>query len=554
MEPISPDQAEKTTKKWHKTNRSRIEIAKKIIAFQELTSLEQNDLSAREAAALVGIANSTMQSWTVSKEPLQEVLPPETLEFLALPAGIAFVQTIVFAANFQIHHGASGVRGMMEFIRNAKLHDIVACSYGALYEFNRRCDEQIISFEKAEVARLAEKLRHRKIVVGLDELFRRRKPCLVAIEAISNYILLQKFTEDRTADTWKTNLEEVLKKLPVEIGEVVSDLGTGILSCTKDLGAEHSPDLFHAQQELTKGVAGPVATQERGAAQQLDKAEKQVKEATKKWGPNSKRAKKAAGKVQLLRSNLERKKPINQAVKAAMKEIRKAYHPVNLNTGNLQTPEGVKSTIDQQLIIIEANAKTAKLAASSQERLDKAQRAFDGMASYMRYFLTWLALSIGDLKLTPEQVDFFHSIAFPLAYLTLVWKKLSKEEKESVKPIMERLEAQFLEVPWPEALKAELLERAQEFAARFQRSSSFVEGQNGHLSLEHHRGHRLNERKIKAMTVVQNFYIKRNDGTTAANRFFEQDHEDLFEFLVNNVRIPRRPNKKVIPIGLEDAA
>jgi hypothetical protein len=63
--------------------------------------------------------------------------------------------------------------------------------------------------------------------------------------------------------------------------------------------------------------------------------------------------------------------------------------------------------------------------------------------------------------------------------------------------------------------------RTIEYAAKecvnlFQRSSSCVEGRNGQLALRHHNLHRLNERTLGALTTIHNFYLKRNDGTTAA--------------------------------------
>jgi hypothetical protein len=100
----------------------------------------------------------------------------------------------------------------------------MASSEGAIQAFWNRCEIYIIKFSEGEEQRLALKMRRRKITAGLDELFRGRRPCLVAIEVVSNYILLEKFTEDRTADTWKKELEPRLNDVNVELGQVVSDL------------------------------------------------------------------------------------------------------------------------------------------------------------------------------------------------------------------------------------------------------------------------------------------------------------------------------------------
>ncbi|WP_353889310.1 DUF6399 domain-containing protein [uncultured Desulfobacter sp.] len=61
---------------------------------------------------------------------------------------------------------------------------------------------------------------------------------------------------------------------------------------------------------------------------------------------------------------------------------------------------------------------------------------------------------------------------------------------------------------------------AVECAQIFQRSSSCVEGRNGHLSLYHHSLHRLSDRKLEALTAVHEFgghltYL--NSGDTLLN-------------------------------------
>jgi len=86
-----------------------------------------------------------------------------------------------------------------------------------------------------------------------------------------------------------------------------------------------------------------------------------------------------------------------------------------------------------------------------------------------------------------------------------------------------------------------LSKAARECAQLFQRSSSCVEGRNAQLALRHQGIHRLGKNHLKALTVVHSYYIKRRDGTTAAERFFEARHKDLFEFLLENMDYPVRP-------------
>ena len=88
-----------------------------------------------------------------------------------------------------------------------------------------------------------------------------------------------------------------------------------------------------------------------------------------------------------------------------------------------------------------------------------------------------------------------------------------------------------------------LIASAKECVAYFQRSSSSVEGRNAQLSLRHHGRHRLSDTHLKAQTVLHNYTIKDQDGTTPAERLYETKHNDLFEWLVDNMALPARPRK-----------
>ena len=75
----------------------------------------------------------------------------------------------------------------------------------------------------------------------------------------------------------------------------------------------------------------------------------------------------------------------------------------------------------------------------------------------------------------------------------------------------------------------------------FVRVSSPVEGRNAQLELSHRSFHQLNQRKLGALTVVHNYFLKRSDKTTAAERFFGSASRDLFEHLLEQLPMPARP-------------
>ncbi len=70
---------------------------------------------------------------------------------------------------------------------------------------------------------------------------------------------------------------------------------------------------------------------------------------------------------------------------------------------------------------------------------------------------------------------------------------------------------------------------------KFQRTSSAVEGRNGVLSRMNHAQRAIPMRRLKVLTIVHNFGLRREDGTTAAERLFGEPSPDLFEWIVEHI-------------------
>ncbi len=154
------------------------------------------------------------------------------------------------------------------------------------------------------------------------------------------------------------------------------------------------------------------------------------------------------------------------------------------------------------------------------------------------------------MGLDPEIEELFLERWVPGFYLKQVASKTrDKEQKERLEYRSARLLNSLLSRCGPtEKLGCEELKRleksALECSRMFQRSSSCVEGRNAQLSLKHHSLHRLSNNRLKALTAVHNYHIEREDGTTAAERFFEQKHQDMFEWLLDHMDLPARPRTR----------
>src|SRR3954466_10549284 len=102
--------------------------------------------------------------------------------------------------------------------------------------------------------------------------------CLVSIEPVSDFILLEVYCQGRDAASWTTQLTTAWEGLPVEVVQVTSDEAKGLLAHARDgLGAHHSPDLFHVQHEVSKATGLALRSQTSQARADLDGARQQTR-------------------------------------------------------------------------------------------------------------------------------------------------------------------------------------------------------------------------------------------------------------------------------------
>ncbi len=247
---------------------SRQEVAKKLSEYEKAN---QSCPSQRQIAEEIDIPRSTIQHWLNRKDSIDA--DPEVVTFFESPVGTAFLHRLVLGAHFVITQlGPCGIRLVCQYLDLTGLNRFVASSYGTQQKVSVQMEQALVEFDKEEKMRLAEGMKAKEITVCQDENFH-SDPCLVAIEPVSNFILLEKYSESRKAQQWTKAMEEATKGLPVKIVQSTSDEGKGIVHhVEKDLRAHHSPDVFHVENEIVKGTSAPLASRTKRASEALEKA------------------------------------------------------------------------------------------------------------------------------------------------------------------------------------------------------------------------------------------------------------------------------------------
>ncbi len=236
-----------------------------------------------------------------------------------------------------------------------------------------------------------------------------------------------------------------------------------------------------------------------------------------------------------------------QWARAALRGIGWAFHPFNLLTGQIQTEE-VAESLDAMLEMLSAASQGERQKPRAVAALGDLKENQKALVEQMKRQMQRCDEDIAASNFNPQQNEWIKRVLVAWHYLTQARSKLpTKEERQMLEQAVGELEQRaWLEVgtvfetaeQWEQAWGL-----AAQACAKFQRSTSCVEGRNGVLSLKYHAWHTMPEGKLKALEVMHNYWIERPDGTTAAERFFGQKPQTLWSWMAArfiDLPLPRR--------------
>lgn len=522
--------------------------------------------SVRGVAMRLGVPDSTLRFQLHRFENLlhDPDLSPTVVRFLESPDGVRFLHRLLVAEHlvFGLDNDC-GIRNIGWFLRLAGLDRFVPASYGAQQTFAAQMETQLAEYGRQEEQRLATDMPHREISLVLDETFH-PQICLVAIEPVSNYLLLEQYAPRRDAETWQQCLDERLASWSVNVCQVTSDEAKALIALAEQrLGAHHSPDLFHVQHETVQATSLALAGQTRRAHAAVADAERRTAErsgelaACQAQCPQSAQIAEfhlqldgaAATEAEARRRFAECQQRQRQATEARH-GLSHDYHPIDLETGQPVTAVEVGQRLSGHFDQLDQIARDASLSAHAKEKLAKARRVLKAMQDTIAFFWVTVLARLASWKLPETQARWLREELIPAVYLEHVAEKASTSaERERLRTRAREIvaRARSPDGVWgtlSDVERNDLMVKAHECANLFQRSSSCVEGRNGQLSLRHHGLHRLTIRKLAALRVLHNFVIERPDGTTAAERCFGSRPNPVLPWLLARLPLPGRPRPR----------
>lgn len=517
-------------------------------------------ISQRQFARQTGVPRTTLQGWIARTH--HAGLEPEVVAFFESPAGVRFLHRLFHALlTVMTLVSLSGLRHVAMVLRLSGLDRWIASSHGALHAASVRLESCVGNFGDAQRAVLGSTMRPRLIALCEDETHH-PAPCLVAIEPASNFILVEQYAVGRDAATWDAAVLNATKGLRVRVEQVTSDLARGIRRHVREgLQAQHNADVFHVQYDASRATGAALAAQERQAAEALNEAERALQTAragadaarTSPRGPGrpiawDSRLATAAREVTDAREVLDEARTQRETMQQDVRRVATEYHPFDLETGEARSSRTVGAALRATFARMRERARAAGLSERREALLAKAARVIPRLVATIAWVHRQIEARVSELSLPPAVSTSVMSELIPGLYLLrAAGRARDAETREGLRTrgqaLVSRARAGVLG-SLPDAARRQVERVAQGCAELFVASSACVEGRNGHLRLHLHHLHRLPPRRLKALTVVHNFFLTRRDGTTAAERFFGAPHDDLFETICARLPTPPRPRPR----------
>ena len=465
-------------------------------------------------------------------------------------AGQQWLRLLVLATIFIFAlQGGIGCERLSQFFHLLRLQRHIGVSPTALRSLRTRMESAIIDYQQQQHKVIENISSQVEVCAAADETFF-DQVILVMLDLPSGYIFVEEITDNCQYETWQSRVSQTLTSLGLKVKYLVSDRAKAIVKLAlNDLGTDckqataDSPnafglpcasisDLFHVLYDLNRSIGFELNCLNT-------RLEKQVK-----------RALLNQSKPEIIQE-LEIKKQILQKSQVIYNHccysITTCLHPFDINQNTIQTTDLVKLNLESIQATLQNIYTTHKLQ-DPRNGIRKLKNQIPSLSAIVDLWWFWVDQCLADNQHEANVILWVKEYLLPAVY----WQQHASRTKNP--NLRNDYNAAYIKAlafleQHPVTIDLSELDREQWWnwaiwmVSKFQRSSSAVEGRNGYLSQVHHNRRGLSTKRLQVSTVIHNFSLKRNDGTTAAERLFGQQFPDLFEYLVKNIGELPQPRK-----------
>ncbi len=469
--------------------------------------------------------------------------------------GAAWLKRLVLGVlyHFGIKQGI-GAESLCEFFKSVHLETHVGTSASALRQLKHRLEEVVVSYEASQ-SEQCQPLNQPGICLGGDETFF-GLPILVLVELASGFIFTEVECENRQYETWRHQLERWWHPSDWQCHFMVSDGARALVKlAVSGLGTVSVADLFHGMRALARPIGSALG-------RQLARVEKQLVTLQHQANQTTDTAKKQTWNSQLetLTQHYQQLEQDQQTYHRALADISQTVHPFTLDTAQWQLFDGLTTQLEAPLATL---TQLAKLYGgdTAQKAIDTFEAQISQFANGIHAWWQWVMQALASETQETNIQNWVLTVLLPWVYWSQQAHKTRKPHlkaryQQATSDAYDQLMAHAMTLQMDDTQHQYWVHWCQWMCAKYQRTSSAVEGRNGYLSQRHHVNRGFSVRSLKVLTIIHNFDLKRPDGTTAAQRLFGQPFPDLFEWILSNIKelpMPRRSSKahQVNPLHAE---
>lgn len=457
---------------------------------------------------------------------------PES-ELWETEAGQKWLRLLVLATLFVFAvQGGIGCERLSQFFHLLRLQRHIGVSPTAIRSLRAQMESAIIDYQQQQHEVIGKISSQVEVCAAADETFF-EQVILVMLDLPSGYIFVEEITENCSFETWQQRVAQALKPLGLKVKYLVSDRAKAIVKLAlNDLGTHSISDLFHVLYDLNRSIGFELNC--LGS-----RLEKQIKRAYLNYA------------FPEIIEQLEAKKRMLQESRLTYEHcchrLSICLHPFDINQNTIQTTEIVSIELKDILATVQTIYTTHKLQ-DPRNGVRKLKNQIQSLSAIIDLWWSWVDRCLINNECEVNIVDWVKEYLLPAVYWQQQTQRtknpdLRKDYQAACLKAKELLQIHPITVSLSLSTRESWWNWAIWMVSKFQRSSSAVEGRNGYLSQVHHNRRGLSTKRLKVSTVIHNFSLKRNDGTTAAQRLFGQKFPDLFEYLVKNIGELPQPRK-----------
>ena len=469
-------------------------------------------------------------------------------QFFETEEGMQWLRRLVLASVLIFGlHGNIGAGVMSSFFEAINIIAFIGLSESSVSRLKHKMMEMLQVYQSELQPALNQSALNLNIVTGADETFFERQMILLFMELSSGYILLEEAATNRKASTWDKLTVTARQKFKSVLC-LASDRAKSIIKFTKEAKIKSITDLFHMQQSVVKLFRYAFASK----LKTLNKSHKKAEDELSTLIKLDEKPELIAKQEKAIKAIEHQKNTINigqTRYREQLKAISINTHPFDAHS-NAKTAEVLSEQLNNSLHELRSIAKDCSIS-DGKKRLNYFENHIPDMVRLIALWWQWVEIDLKRQSCSAELIIWLKTRLLPMLY----WKQQIKKSRanQSLRDYYKNLYAQAEKNLRNDPLTDKYLSDrwtswAKDFVMKFQRSTSQIEGHNAILSERNHCLRGMSALHIKTDVVLNNHWIKRDDGKTATERLFKFKPPDLLQWLDDNMpelALPRKRRKNL---------